>query len=129
MASEEQSDSTAELSFNSFNNDGSFLEQFRRLQEQQKTEKSAQSPSTSSQAKPTMTASSFMPATLTSKRVTKSGAVVMKLSGVKKKAAPAVKLKRPPAALRGDSSSEDEGDGTGMFQSFVCLSCWCIGQE
>lgn len=118
MASEEESDSTAEPSFNSFNNDGSFLEQFRRLQEQQKQEKSGQSSS-----KPTMTASSFMPATLSSKRVTKSGAVIMKLSGVKKKTAPAVKLKRPPAALRGDSDSEDEGNGTGMFQRLKALCC------
>ena len=119
MASEEAS------SFNSFNNDGSFLAQFRRLQEQKKQQKSEQS----SSKPPTMTASGFMPATLSSKRVTKSGAVVMKLSGVKKKTAPAVKLKRPPAALRGDSDSEDEGgDSTGMlFQSLrayhACV-CW-----
>ena len=65
-----------------------------------------------------------MPATLQSSktRVTKSGAVIMKLSGVKKKTAPAVKLKRPPAALRGDSDSENEGDSTGMlFQSLEAL--------
>ena len=109
MASEEES------TFNSFNNDGSFLEQFRRLQEQKKQEKSGQN---SSKPPPTMTTSGFMPATLSSKRVTKSGAVIMKLSGVKKKTAPPVKLKRPPAALRGDSDSEDEGASTGMlFQS------------
>ena len=106
MDSKEQLSSTTDGSFNTFNNDGSFFEQFKRMQEQQKQEKTAQS---SAQERKTMTTSSFMPATLSSKRVTKSGAVIMKLSGVKKKGEPAVKLKKPPAAL-GDSSSEDEGD-------------------
>ena len=77
------------------------------MQEQQKQEKPDQS--SAQETRKTMTTSSFMPATLSSKRVTKSGAVIMKLSGVKKKSELAVKLKKPPAAL-GDSSSEDEGD-------------------
>ena len=118
MASDQQSESASEPAFNSFNNDGSFLEQFRRMQEQQKQEKSVQSSTASSQAKPSMTTRSFMPATLSSSRISKSGTVIMKLGGVKK-TAPAVKLKRPPAALRGDSSSEDEGPDTGMFQAKV----------
>lgn len=100
--------SSEDGSFNAFNNDGSFLERFRRMQEKGKQEQTGHQ--SSSPEKGTMTTSSFMPATLTSKRVTKSGAVVMKLSGVKKKTDQGVKLlKKPPAAL-GDSSSEDEGD-------------------
>lgn len=115
MADEGPANSASEQPFNVFNNDGSFMEQFRRLQEKQKEEKNAQSSSFTRQAtaKPTLTAATFTPAALSTKRVTKSGAVIMKLSGVKKNSAPSVKLKRPPAALRGDSSSEDEEDTTG----------------
>ena len=108
--SQNQSSSAEEPAFNTFNNDGSFLEQFRRMQEQQKQVRDGQKSNPPPLDEVKKTTSGFMPATLTSKRVTKSGAVVMKLSGVKKKAEQAVKLKRPPAGLRGDSSSEDEGE-------------------
>ena len=104
---QEHSNDAEDPSFNAFNNDGSFLERFRRMQEQQKQEKDGQK-SAAEQVK--KTTSGFMPTTFTSKRLTKGGAVIMKLSGVKKKTEPAVKLKIPPAGLRGDSSSEDEGE-------------------
>ena len=113
MASEEQLSDNEDASFNSFNNDGSFMEKFRRMQEQQKLKKAATQNSKNvtglESRKMPATTGSFMPATLTSKRVTKGGAVIMKLSGVKKKSGQAVKLK-PAAGLVGDSSSEDEGE-------------------
>ena len=112
MASEEQLSDNEDASFNSFNNDGSFMEKFRRMQEQQKLKKATQNSKNVTgleSRKMPATSSSFMPATLTSKRVTKGGAVIMKLSGVKKKGGQAVKLK-PAAGLGGDSSSEDEGE-------------------
>ena len=106
---QEHSNDAEDPPLNTFNNDGSFLAQFRRMQEQKKQDKDGQKPqSTDQQFK--KTTSGFMPTTFTSKRLTKGGAVIMKLSGVKKKSEPAVKLKRPAAGLRGDSSSEDEGE-------------------
>lgn len=122
MSSEEQFSSEGDASFNSFNNDGSFLEQFKRMQEQKKLEESRQNSKPTvyihqvqeSKFKTAATTSSFMPATLSSKRVTKGGAVIMKLSGVKRKSDQAVKLKKPlvASALGDDSSSEEDETGT-----------------
>ena len=95
---------------NTFSNDGSFFEQFKKMQELQKQKQQQSSSQTSS----TSGFSETGP-TVSNKRVTKSGTVLMNLSGVKKTKEPDVKLKNPgqsaQKAFRGDgSSSESEGE-------------------
>lgn len=98
--------------FNAFSNDGSFFEQFKKMQELQKQQQES-----SSQTNSTSGTSQTVP-TMSSKRVTKSGTVLMNLSGVKKTNEPDVKLKLKNVgqsarkAFGGDgSSSESEGEG------------------
>ena len=115
-------------SFNSFNNDGSFLERFKKMQEQ-KQNQSGSGSQTKSLKGATMIAASPAP-TSSGTRVTKGGAVLMKLSGVKKTQQPETKLKKTTKSVKkafggdGSSSESEEEDTRGR----VCLrACVCVG--
>ena len=100
----DEASNTPKSSSNTFLNDGSFLEKFKKIQEiQQQKDKAQESTETSRfSSVPLVSASNS--------RVTKSGAVVAKLSGVKKRTDKTKKLRDVGVkkVFKGSSSSESE---------------------
>lgn len=113
------SSNTSKSGSNAFVNDGSFMEQFRRMQELQQQKQQANKADVSAGSTKSSGFSSVPLLSTAKTRVTKSGTVVMKLSGVKKKSEKAKKL--PTAgvskAFKEGSSSESEGEGVFLIKS------------
>ena len=83
---------------NNFSNDGSFLEQFRKMQEQKAKEEEAKREAERAQVtKPLFS------------RVSKTRPVVMKVGGIKKGLLPGAKLKNPPGVAVKKAFSDEEG--------------------